>query len=1067
MTLYFGPSKFLLLCFLASLLLFSSAHAQTAGTWDSRAAVSASVSQSASLLAYPGSGNLIYQRRGDDNTFNSYSISGDSWSALTSDNCGAGIGNGSFLVRGDSGFLYAACPGGNDTTDFVRYDISGADWEERATSPSGFGNGAAAVWDGSDYIYALPGDAMAAFYRYTISTNVWDSMTASPTGVTGGGSLAYPGSGNFIYAFRGSDLTTFYRYHITENDWSPITAAPDTVGGGGSLVAIDTSTIYALRGEGGGTPRTDFWSYGISGDSWTVLTVAPAAVGAGGSLAYVSNSSGTFLYQLRGNATTDFNRYTISVVAASTGSSAGSFLLAARQDGGLSLARATPPASPTNVVVTPLPCNGTCGATIALSYAALSVHRGRPMTFAFIDESGKTLGSIYEPYANGKSYTMELKNLPQNSPLNGRLCAQFSPGEGCANVQSWTLWSLDAAKVKLSAAPEGDRYRVRVAVPPFMNEGVDASGVRVAIEENGAVKPMSMKNGRVPAATLAQVVTTIGTHETITQVAPFINTAITPPAPSGGLSVPRTTLDVISILPVIQAAPKTGSGGISVPSKAAPSPVPVKESLPGTLLQRSGEWATMLAPGEYRMVLTPINGKGVLGVPLTLPLSLKPFGEAMTLTAGMEAEDGTLRTIIDATSNRLGNTGIDIIAERKGSAFAFRSTEKSVEVRVSLVAALAKAEEHFDFVFACAPGGGNCAVKSVAAQKGNIINRAAIAKNSNGFVTVKTEDAIATVRVTEGITQISISATGELKRLRSEEYVALNALRGGTATFSVSAADVLGNTAAIRDVPVNIPGSEAAIAAFTVTSAGDEGDVEARGVIDYSNFTARGLLLNLSFAEEGLSVEGTVASIPQLVQLLVARDDGTGVQFALSCEASPQAGEASPQVGEKTCGIVAIAAPQGTPLEVVPEENPDGTMRAEAGGITLTYDTQNALPMLVGADAAGFSNIEIRARYPSFGLGNFTGVMIANEARASAAFFGVGKYLNLFPEVIEKVILDLAPLIINYIAPQNAAPIIESVEGSRMVSQSRPVQILRQASEVGAPVSPLLNAIRNLFGGEQ
>lgn len=972
----------------AVFLLFSGihAHAQTVDTWDSRAALTAATDARGSRLAYPGSGDFIYETRGDtDTSLNRYSISGNSWTALTSSNCGAAIGDDSLLIAGDSGFLYASCPGGNGTTDFVRYNISGDSWANRTTSPFGLlGSAGGAVWDGGNLIYALGGTTFAS---YSISGNSWTSLTGPVAGSLAGGSLAYPGSGDFIYSFRGGDTNTFRRYSISGDSWSNLTSPPNTVGGGGALVAPNTSTLYALSGisDSGAGPSTNFWSYSISGDSWTTLAVAPAAVGEGGSLAYVSNSSGTFLFQTRGNSTTDFNRYTISL-AASTGGSAGSAYLLARQDAGLSLARGTPPASPTNVVVTPTACNGACGANIAFSYTTLAVHQGRPLTFAFIDESGQTLGSIYEPFAGIKSYTLALNNIAPNSPLSGRLCAQFGPGSGCVNAQSWMLFGLDPAKITLKSEIDGARYRVRVSIPAYPNEGVEQSNVRLEVTENV---------GKV-----------------------F-----------------------------------------------------------GTTLKRSGESFVSLPPGNYTFTLTPVNARGVVGAPVKLPLMLKSFGEALTLDVGARVAERQFSSGFIAASNRLGNNGFELLMERRGEALQFTADNgASVEVRLSITAtlvpphttkvngAVASEKEQFTFVFLCVPGG-TCKPVSSLAEKGNVVTRAADIRE--GLVTAKTSDAIVTANMNGALAHATVNVIGkELSGLEGTLEFSAGRLRGGKGEVVVTVGDALGNKIA-KSAPVSIVGAPARITLFDIAALAEpeeEGDVVARAIVDYRDFAERALLLNLSFTEETLTVlSEPLPTAPRLVQVLVTRDDGTGVQFALPCE--------------ENCGIGAVAAPTGTPLEVAVEENPDGTVRASAGGVTLTYDAANALPLLVSADEAGlrlaeagavhaeagFARAELRARYASFGFGNMVGELRANEALARAAFAGTGGFLNLFPEVIERVIFDLAPLIINYIAPQNLAPVIESVLGARVEALSRPVRIIREASEVGAPVSPLLNTLRNLL----
>jgi|GEM_PF-5370113 len=1055
--------------FAALFLLFFGgvAHALTAGAWDTGPAVTpaALLNTIGSALAWDSTTNTIFATKGSGSkTFWRYNVSGNTWSALT--DITETILGGADLVAPGNGYVYLSCYCA--TKYLYRYDIAATTWSAMTNPPGTLGSSASdssIEFDGGNLIYALSGGGDAKFYSYSISGNSWSTLTNTPDATSDFGTITYPGSGDFIYLLRGSDKR-FERYSISGDSYLTMTSPPATSAYPNLTSA--NGVVYELRGPTAiGTGKTDFYSYSVSGNSWTTLAVTPADIDVGNDIVGIGSASAGFsLYATQGGSSDVFYRYTISL-AASTGGSAGSFLLRAQQDAGYSLARATSPAVPANVVVTPTPCNGTCGASIAFSYSPLPAHQGRPVTFAFIDEFGKTLASAYEPFAGTKNYVLDLKNLAPNSPITGRLCAQFSPREGCVVVQSWTLFALDEKSVKVKADVEGDGYRVRVIVPPFTNEGVEASGVRVNVERAAEMALNSARAERMPAAeTLLAQITGVFSP---TQAGASHTTVVAP-------------AEAITVLPLLRAAPKTINDGVLVPSKIAPAPV--AEKLPGTFLAKSGEWQAVLPPGEYRIVLTPVNGKGISGPALTLPLSLAPLRDPITLSARMEIAEGQLHTLLDVALNRRGNTGVDFLTTRAGSAFMLRANEVPAETHLTLTASVVPSaallknsrsgdavDERFEFVFACASGAKTCAVKSALAQKGGVVSRGAVGKNSDGFVTVKTDDAIATVRMTEGVTQVSVTATGELKRLTSEESAALNAFRGGAATLSFSAVDALGNTASIRDVPVNIPGSESAITAFTVATAGDAGDIEAHGVIDYANFAERGLLINLSFTEEGLGAAGSLQSTPQLVQLLMTRDDGTGIQFALSCEASPQAGEASPQAGDKTCSVAAIAAPQGTPLAVAQKEHTDGTVSASAGGVTLTYDAQNAMPVLigvrpdvtVGASVAGFSRAEVRARYASFGLGNFVGELKANEATAKAAFFGAGRYLNLFPEVVEKVIMNLAPIIINYTAPQTSAPVVESIAGGRVVSQSSPVQLLN----VGAPVSPLLNALRKIFGGGQ
>lgn len=970
-TLGLTMQKFLLLCLFASLLLFSDAHAQTVGAWDARAVTPAVISDLGGALAYPGSGDYIYAIKGGSATFWRYSISGNSWSALTS--IPESTGSAADIIAPGNGYVYLSCACATDY--FYQYDIAGNSWSAALANPPGaLGGGAtdpSMTYDGSNLIYVLSGNGDNKLYSYSISGDSWDAtLTDTPDGISGDFStIVYTGSGDFIYLLRGSDKR-FERYSISGNSYATMTSPP-AISAYPNL-AVANGVIYELRGPTSvGSGTTDFYTYSISGDSWTALTSITDAVDVGSDIEGIGSSADGFsLYATRGGGFDNFYRYTISA-AASTGGSAGSSLLLAQRDAALMLARATPPTPPGNVAVVPQQCNSPCGATITFTYSALAVHRGRPMTFAFIDESGQTLASIYEPYANGKSYTMELKDLPPNSPLTGRLCAQFGSGSGCADVSSWTLFALDAGKIKLRAEIEGDRYRVRVHMPPYPNEGVEKSGVRLEVSENA-------------------------------------------------------------------------------------------KKIAAELLKKSGENIVTLPPGNYTFTFTPINARGDLGAPVALPLALKAFGEALALDVGVRVAEGVLANGFIAASNRLGNNGFEVFVERRGDALQFTSGDgAAVEARLNLTATLVPVhttkvngapiseKEQFTFVFSCSPGGA-CKPVSSLAQKGNVISRAADIRE--GLVTAKTLDAVVTANMNGTLAHATVSVIGkELSGIEGALEFPAARLRGGKGEVAVTVADALGNKVA-KIAPVGIAGAPARIALFDVAALvepEEEGDVVARAILDYRDFAERALLLNLSFAEESAIAAEPLPTVPRLLQLLVMRDDGTGVQFALPCDES--------------CGIGAVAAPTGAPLEVAVEENPDGTARASAGGVTLTYDAQNALPMLVGADEAGFARAELRARYASFGFGNIIGELRANESVARAAFAGTGGYLNLFPEVIERVIFDLAPLIINYSALQNLAPVIQSVEGARVVSQSRPVRIIREASEVGAPVSPLLNTLRNLL----
>ena len=76
---------------------------------------------------------------------------------------------------------------------------------------------------------------------------------------------------------------------------------PDAVGEGGALTYDGGDYIYALRGSA----TTDFWRYSISTDSWDTMESTLSAVGAGGALCHADDQ----VYALRGSSSTGFWRF--------------------------------------------------------------------------------------------------------------------------------------------------------------------------------------------------------------------------------------------------------------------------------------------------------------------------------------------------------------------------------------------------------------------------------------------------------------------------------------------------------------------------------------------------------------------------------------------------------------------------------------------------------------------------------------------------------------------------------------------------------------------------------------
>ena len=249
--------------------------------------------------------DYIYSFRGNtQKDFWRYSISGDSWTAMT-DAPDTVFSGGSLTYPGSGDFIYALR--GNYTTTFWRYSISGNSWSTMTSTSANVGAGGALCSTGDDYIYAFRGGYNTTFWRYSISGDSWTAMTSTSADIHGGGALCYPGSGNYIYALRGNTQRDFWRYSISGNTWSTMASTPVNVGyvGWGGSLAYPGSGDYIYASNGNNT--AGLWRYSITGDSWLAMVAAPANIYGGGALCYPG--SGAFLYALRGNDTTDFYRY--------------------------------------------------------------------------------------------------------------------------------------------------------------------------------------------------------------------------------------------------------------------------------------------------------------------------------------------------------------------------------------------------------------------------------------------------------------------------------------------------------------------------------------------------------------------------------------------------------------------------------------------------------------------------------------------------------------------------------------------------------------------------------------
>ena len=250
-------------------------------------------------LVYDGTN--IYGTAGDQSTsFRRYSISGNSWSLLQSLDYMTGWGTA--LCSDKIAYIYAFA--GENSNYFARYSIASNTWTTLASAPGNVNAGGALVYiaTATGYIYAYQGGS-PAFWKYDVAANNWSVMAATSVSTDAGASLVYDGTD--IYGTLGGS-TVFRRYSIAGNTWTDMAPRADAVGAGGGLAYPSSGTyIYCLEGN----DTSDLYRYDTVANSWAQMGSAPASVFQGGCL--VADNSG-YLYACRGRDTVSFWRYSIS-----------------------------------------------------------------------------------------------------------------------------------------------------------------------------------------------------------------------------------------------------------------------------------------------------------------------------------------------------------------------------------------------------------------------------------------------------------------------------------------------------------------------------------------------------------------------------------------------------------------------------------------------------------------------------------------------------------------------------------------------------------------------------------
>ena len=252
-----------------------------------------------------GSDNDIYVTQGKDLAgFYKYSISGNSWTALTVVPGVVGIG-GTMIRNGSDNDIYVTQGGYGQ--GFYKYSISGNSWTALTVVPETVHSGSAMIRNGADNdIYVMTGRGFTGFYKYSISGNSWTALAAVPGGVSAGSAMLRNGADNDIYVVGGGSSYGFYKYSISGNSWSTLATVPGVVAGGGAMIRNGSDNeIYLIQGSGSG-----FHKYSISGNSWSTLAAVIGSVGYGSAM--VRNGSDNDIYVLQGSNSTGFHKYSIS-----------------------------------------------------------------------------------------------------------------------------------------------------------------------------------------------------------------------------------------------------------------------------------------------------------------------------------------------------------------------------------------------------------------------------------------------------------------------------------------------------------------------------------------------------------------------------------------------------------------------------------------------------------------------------------------------------------------------------------------------------------------------------------
>ncbi|HJH27663.1 MAG TPA: hypothetical protein C5S37_13085 [Methanophagales archaeon] len=234
-----------------------------------------------------------------------YEPSEDKWnySMSTSGLPTGAFRNGAALAWDNEDYIYALLGARYKAEDdnrslFYRYSITNDSWGRLADTPHAQGAGDAITWSDYDgYIYAIAGnkDRKSVIACYNVSNNSWNELPFNPnwTSTDDGAALVWTG-GEYLYALQGEveeeqPNFNFSRYDILTGRWedmAPLKREKEGVGDGASLLWIGNwlskynDYIFAL---GGGScledPGYNFYNYSISSNGWEPSEPIPCPIG--------------------------------------------------------------------------------------------------------------------------------------------------------------------------------------------------------------------------------------------------------------------------------------------------------------------------------------------------------------------------------------------------------------------------------------------------------------------------------------------------------------------------------------------------------------------------------------------------------------------------------------------------------------------------------------------------------------------------------------------------------------------------------------------------------------------